>query len=183
MPGETRVIVIGGGAAGFFSAITCAEQLGAKGSVTLLEATAHPLAKVRVSGGGRCNVTHACFEPRELVKRYPDSRYAKDATLRMTYLVNTLANHELHVARYYMKRTAYVAALNRAKYVLETYPDSPAIEEALVIMISAYDALGMDDLKQDTLRVLQTNYPDSPMLGKGVPQDKRVWWKFCESLY
>ena len=65
------MIVIGGGAAGFFSAITCAEQLGAKGSVTLLEATAHPLAKVRVSGGGRCNVTHACFEPRELVKRYP----------------------------------------------------------------------------------------------------------------
>lgn len=120
---------------------------------------------------------------KDLVTRYPDSRYAKDATLRMTYLVNTLANHELHVARYYMKRTAYVAALNRAKYVLEYYPDSPAIEEALVIMISAYDALGMDDLKQDTLRVLQANYPDSPMLGKGVPQDKRVWWKFWESLY
>lgn len=120
---------------------------------------------------------------KELVTRYPDSRYTKDATLRMTYLVNTLADHELHVARYYMKRTAYVAALNRAKYVLEYYPDSPAIEEALVIMISAYDSLGMDDLKQDTLRVLQTNYPDSPMLGKGVPQDQRVWWKFWESLY
>lgn len=120
---------------------------------------------------------------KDLVTRYPDSRYTKDATLRMTYLVNTLANHELHVARYYMKRTAYVAALNRAKYVLEYYPDSPAIEEALVIMISAYDSLGMDDLKQDTIRVLQTNYPDSPMLGKGVPQDQRVWWKFWESLY
>ncbi|MDB6169324.1 MAG: hypothetical protein JWM88_2188 [Verrucomicrobia bacterium] len=66
-----RVVVVGGGAAGFFAAIACAEQLGANGSVTLYEATAHPLAKVRVSGGGRCNVTHACFDPRELVKRYP----------------------------------------------------------------------------------------------------------------
>lgn len=66
-----RVIVIGGGAAGFFGAIACAEALGANGQVTIYEATAHPLAKVRVSGGGRCNVTHACFEPRELVKRYP----------------------------------------------------------------------------------------------------------------
>ena len=71
MAGEHRVIIIGGGAAGFFAAISCAEKLGDRGTVTLLEATAHPLAKVRVSGGGRCNVTHACFEPRELVKRYP----------------------------------------------------------------------------------------------------------------
>ena len=71
MSEATRVIVVGGGAAGFFAAISCAEKLGANGSVTLLEATAHPLAKVRVSGGGRCNVTHACFEPRELVKKYP----------------------------------------------------------------------------------------------------------------
>lgn len=71
MAGEIRVVVIGGGAAGFFAAISCAEKLGANGTVTLLEATAHPLAKVRVSGGGRCNVTHACFEPRELVKKYP----------------------------------------------------------------------------------------------------------------
>ncbi|MEO7599525.1 MAG: aminoacetone oxidase family FAD-binding enzyme, partial [Opitutus sp.] len=71
MASDTRVIVVGGGAAGFFAAIACAEKLGANGTVVLLEATAHPLAKVRVSGGGRCNVTHACFEPRELVKRYP----------------------------------------------------------------------------------------------------------------
>ena len=71
MPEQTRVIVVGGGAAGYFAAITCAEKLGAAGQVTVYEATAHPLAKVRVSGGGRCNVTHACFEPRELVRRYP----------------------------------------------------------------------------------------------------------------
>ncbi len=71
MAEKTRVIVAGGGAAGFFATITAAETLGAAGEVTIYEATAHPLAKVRVSGGGRCNVTHACFEPRELVKRYP----------------------------------------------------------------------------------------------------------------
>src|SRR5436190_22957840 len=71
MSEQTRVIVIGGGAAGFFGAIAAAETLGAGGHVTLIEATAHLLAKVKVSGGGRCNVTHACFEPRELVRRYP----------------------------------------------------------------------------------------------------------------
>jgi len=120
---------------------------------------------------------------KDLVARYPDSRYAKDAVLRMTYLVNALADHELHVARYYMKRTAYVAALNRCRFVIESYPDAPAVEEALVISISAYDALGMEDLKQDTLRVLETNYPNSRMLAKGVPTDERVWWKFWESLY
>jgi predicted flavoprotein YhiN len=71
MAEKIRVVVIGGGAAGYFAAIACAEKLGDRGTVTLYEATAHPLAKVRVSGGGRCNVTHACFEPRELVKKYP----------------------------------------------------------------------------------------------------------------
>ena len=59
-----RVVVVGGGAAGFFAAIACAEK-NPTAAVTLYEATAHPLAKVRISGGGRCNVTHACFEPRE----------------------------------------------------------------------------------------------------------------------
>lgn len=71
MAEKMRVVVVGGGAAGFFGAIACAEGLGPAGEVILYEATAHPLAKVRVSGGGRCNVTHACFDPRELVKRYP----------------------------------------------------------------------------------------------------------------
>ncbi len=74
MPAEKRVIVAGGGAAGLFGAIACAEALAGRGTVTVYEATAHPLAKVRVSGGGRCNVTHACFEPRDLVQRYPRGR-------------------------------------------------------------------------------------------------------------
>lgn len=120
---------------------------------------------------------------KELVTRYPESKYAKDATLRMSYLVNTLSQHELHVARYYMKRQAYVAALNRCKFVIENYPETPAVEEALVIMISAYDLLDMDDLKQDTLRVLRTNYPQSRFNTTGVPEDQRVWWKFWESLW
>lgn len=120
---------------------------------------------------------------KELLTRYPDSRYAKDAALRMTYLVNTLAGHELHVARYYMKRQAHIAAINRCKYVLENYPQSTSVEEALVIQISAYDLIGMQDLKEDTMRVLKANYPNSSMLGKGVPEDEKVWWKFWESLY
>lgn len=120
---------------------------------------------------------------KELVERYPKSRYYKDATQRMVYLVNTLAQHELHVARYYMNRTAYLAALNRAKYVLEYYPNTTSVEEALVISISAYDYMDLTDLKDDTLRILKTNYPQNPMVLGKVSSDERVWWKFWESLY
>jgi outer membrane protein assembly factor BamD len=121
---------------------------------------------------------------KELTTRYPESKYTKDATQRMAYLVNTLAGHELHVARYYMKRQAYLAAINRCKYVLEKYPDSPSQEEALVIMVSAYDLMGLEDYKQDTLRVLMQNYPKSPFVTGGtVPKDEKVWWKFWEGLF
>jgi outer membrane protein assembly factor BamD len=120
---------------------------------------------------------------KELTDRYPKSRYYKDATQRMVYLVNALAQHEMHVSRYYMNRTAYVAALNRAKYVLEYYPNSTSVEEALVVMVSAYDYMEMDDLKGDTLRILKTNYPENPMLAGKATQDERIWWKFWESLY
>lgn len=120
---------------------------------------------------------------KELITRFPESKYVKDATQRMTYLVNTLAASELHVARYYMKRQAYVAAVNRCKYTIENYPDSPSIEEALVIMVSAYDLLDLEDLKQDTMRILKTNFPDSKFNTTGVPNDQKVWWKFWESLF
>jgi len=120
---------------------------------------------------------------KELVTRYPNSKYVKDATARMVYLVDTLAEHELHVARFYMKRKAYVAAIARCQYVVTTYPQTPSVEEALVIMVSAYDLLGMNDLKQDTLRVLKTNYPDSRFNTNDVPSDQGVWWKFWESLF
>jgi len=120
---------------------------------------------------------------KELVERYPKSRYYKDATQRMLYLVNALAQHEMHVARYYMKRTAYLAALNRAKYVLEYYPHSTSVEEALVVSVSAYDYMDLTDLKDDTLRILKTNYPQNPMVLGKATQDERIWWKFWESLY
>jgi len=120
---------------------------------------------------------------KELTERYPKSRYYKDATQRMVYLVNTLSQHELHVARYYMKRQAYLAALNRAKYVLEYYPNSVSIEEALVISISAYDYMDLQDLKEDNIRVLKANYPQNPMITGKITEDESVWWKFWESLY
>lgn len=120
---------------------------------------------------------------KELVERFPTSRYHKDATQRMIYLVNTLAMHEMHVARYYMQRKAYVAALNRARYVLETYPNSSSVEDALITLVSAYDAMDLTDLKNDTLRILKTNYPENPMITGKINEDEKVWWKFWESLY
>src|SRR6266513_846627 len=101
---------------------------------------------------------------KELVQRFPDSRYAPDALARMKYLVNALASHEVHVARYYMKRGAYVAAANRAQYALKNYPQAPAQEDALLIMIQAYDVLGMPELRDDAERILRKNFPDSVQL-------------------
>ena len=103
---------------------------------------------------------------KELVTRFPDSKYAPDATARMKYLVNGLASHEVYVAQWYLKRGAYVAAVNRASYALKTYPDAPATEAALAVLVRAYDRLGMMDLRDDTLRVFKTNFPKSPQLGE-----------------
>jgi outer membrane protein assembly factor BamD len=113
---------------------------------------------------------------RELVTRYPQSRYAPDAILRMKYLVNALASHEIHVARYYMLRGAYLAAANRAQYVVQSYPQAPATEEALHIMVKAYEALDLTDLRGDAMRVLQTNFPNSAYVtGKSASGS---WWQF-----
>jgi outer membrane protein assembly factor BamD len=117
---------------------------------------------------------------KELLTLFPETRYAKDATERMIYLKNKLADHELHIARHYMKVSAYVAALNRAKYVIEIYPDSICVEEALVIMISAYDNLGINDLREDNLKILKQNYPNSSMFSAGKDTKKQDWWKFWD---
>jgi outer membrane protein assembly factor BamD len=101
---------------------------------------------------------------KELVQRFPESKYTPDALARMKYLVNALASHEVHVARYYMKRGAYIAAANRAQYALKNYPQAPAQEEALLIMIQAYDVLGMPELRNDAERILRRNFPDSAQL-------------------
>ncbi len=98
----------------------------------------------------------------ELIKRFPDSKYAKDAGQRMVYLRNNLAQHEVHVADYYMRRRAYVAAANRGKHVIENYQRTPAVPDALVVMAKAYKQLGLNDLSDDALRVLRLNYPDHP---------------------
>ena len=112
---------------------------------------------------------------KELVSRYPDSKYTPDGIARMKYLVNALASHEVHVARYYMKRGAYVAAANRAQYALLNYAQAPAVEEALFVMVKAYDALGMSDLRDDADRVMHKNFPDSAYF-KGTPGKKDPWW-------
>ena len=95
----------------------------------------------------------------------------------MNYLVNALASHEVHVARYYMKRGAHVAAVNRAQTALKTYPQAPANEEGLVILVKAYDALGMKDLRDDAERVLIKNFPNSKYM-KGDPRRASMpWWQ------
>jgi len=114
---------------------------------------------------------------KDLVARYPDSKYAPDSVQRMNYLVNALAAHEVHVARYYLKRGAYVAAANRTQYALKTYPQAPANEEGLLIMVKAYDALGMNDLRNDAERVMNKNFPNSKYL-KGDPRnEEKKWWQ------
>jgi outer membrane protein assembly factor BamD len=113
---------------------------------------------------------------KELVKRFPDSKYTPDAVHRMNYLVNALASHEVHVARYYMKRGAYVAAANRAQASLKSFPQAPANEEGLLIMVKAYDALGMTDLRNDAERVMLKNFPNSKYL-KGGGGRTTPWWQ------
>ncbi len=114
---------------------------------------------------------------KDLVQRFPDSKYAPDAIARMNWLVNALASHEVFVARYYMRRSAFVAAANRAQYVLENYPGTPATEEALFIMGQAYDRMGMKELGDDARRVLAQNFPDSRIVRDGGARNTAPWWQ------
>ena len=109
-----------------------------------------------------------------LITRYPGSKYAPDSRARMTYLVNALASHEAHVAEYYLQRGAYIAAVNRAQEILTTYPQTPAIERALAIMVAGYDEMGLEELRMSTQRTLSTNFPGSTV---SVQAKKRAWWK------
>jgi outer membrane protein assembly factor BamD len=112
---------------------------------------------------------------KELITRFPDSKYSPDARQRMTYIVNSLASYEVHVARFYYSKGAYVAAVNRAQLAITDYPGVPAIQEALEILIKSYDALGMKNLKDDAQRVLNTNFPSATMPANQKPAS---WWKF-----
>ena len=110
---------------------------------------------------------------RELVSRFPQSRYAPDARARMNYLVNALASAEVNVAEYYLRRGAYVAAVNRAQFALINYPEAPAIERALLVLVKAYDEIGLADLRDDAKRTLDTNFPEST----AKLRQSKAWWK------
>ena len=122
---------------------------------------------------------------KELVTRFPDSPYRADSIKRMNFLFNTVAMGEIYVARYYMSRGAYVAAINRAQFTLNEFPQTPATKHALEIMVEAYDELGMNDLRDDAKRVMQKSFSkdqesldianlDSVSWNSG----KKYWWKF-----
>ena len=124
--------------------------------------------------------TRDAFEAfKELTVRFPDSKYTEDAKARMRYLVNSLAQYEVHVARYYMKRGAFVAAANRAQFAVQNYPQAPALEEAVFIMVKAYDALGMTDLRDASDRVMRKNFPQSRYL-TGKSRRDVSWWKLWD---
>jgi outer membrane protein assembly factor BamD len=114
---------------------------------------------------------------RELSTRFPESRYTQDARLRMTYIVNSLAQYEVHVARYYFQRGAYVAAIGRAQIALSDYQAVPAHEEALYILIQSYDALGLTQLRDDTRRIMDASYPRSTFMTHGLKGKSDPWWK------
>jgi outer membrane protein assembly factor BamD len=113
-----------------------------------------------------------------VVERFPDSKYAQDSLDRMRYIVNSLAEADVIVARYYFQRGAYLAAANRAQLVIRDYDRAPAVEEALYILIKSYEQLGMADLSNDAIRVFKLNFPDSQILvtGQRVKKETR-WWQ------
>lgn len=117
---------------------------------------------------------------KQLVDQFPRSIYAQDSQVRMNYIVNSLAAYEVHVARYYYRRGAYVAAANRAQQAVQEFQFSPSAEEALSIMVQSYDRLGLVELRDDARRVLAQNFPSSRFTdggGTAAPQ-QRPWWRF-----
>ncbi len=111
----------------------------------------------------------------QLIEQYPESRYANDARLRASWLVNTIAQNEAHVAEYYYTRHAYVAAINRAQRVITDFQGVPIAERALYIMYLSYDKLGKNDLRDDTKRVMDQNYPNSSYFTNGLAEKKNYW--------
>lgn len=114
---------------------------------------------------------------KELTSRFPDSKYTPDALQRMGYIVGSLAQYEVHVANYYYKRGAYLAAANRAQQAITDYRNVPATEEALFILYKSYEALGMDQLRDDAKRILEKSYPQSDFVLKGGKSNTDPWWK------
>lgn len=111
---------------------------------------------------------------KELVTKFPDSRYAQDATDRMRYLTNSLALYEVKVARYYLNRGAFLAAVNRAQSAIVSYPRTPANEEALDVLVKSYDKLELPQLRDDSARILKQTFPNSPYV---TGESTKPWWK------
>jgi outer membrane protein assembly factor BamD len=95
----------------------------------------------------------------------------------MHYIINALAAYEVHVARYYYKRGAYVAAANRAQQTVQEFRSAPSVEEALYLMMASYDQLGLEQLRDDARRVLAKNFPNSELLERGYGNTTKPWWK------
>jgi outer membrane protein assembly factor BamD len=114
---------------------------------------------------------------KDLVVRFPESRYAEDARSRMAYLVNSLAKHDVSVAKYYLNRGAYLAAVTRSQNVMQRYPQAPVNEEALVVTIQAYELMGKKELAEDTKRVLLKNFPKNNMVATSGLNQQKAWWK------
>ena len=114
---------------------------------------------------------------KQLVDQFPQSKYTPEGRARMDYIVNSLANYEVHVARYYLNRGAYLAAANRAQQTITEFQGSPAVEEALFILVQSYDKLELTQLRDDADRVLRKNFPDSRFLAEGLAARNRPWWK------
>jgi outer membrane protein assembly factor BamD len=112
---------------------------------------------------------------KELVTRFPDSRYAPDALSRMRYLVNAMATNEVRTAEYYLRRQAYVASVNRTQFVVTNYQKSPRVEQALIVLVKAYDAMGLVELRDDTARLLKLNFPNTQFSLASLR--KRAWWE------
>jgi outer membrane protein assembly factor BamD len=112
---------------------------------------------------------------RDLTQRFPESKYAKDATIRMGYLIGAMATYELHVGRYYFQRGAYLAAANRGRALIDSFANTKQVEGALGLMIQSYDRLGLTDLSADTKRVLLKNYPESTADKEFFDPDA-YWW-------
>jgi outer membrane protein assembly factor BamD len=114
---------------------------------------------------------------KQLSDQFPTSRYSSDARQRMSFIVNSLASYEVHVARYYLRRGAYVAAASRAQQAVSEFQQSPAAEEALHIMVQSYDKLALPALRDDAQRVLRQNFPKSAFLSDGAGAAEKPWWK------
>ena len=114
---------------------------------------------------------------KQLSDQFPQSLYADDARARMNFIVNSLAAYEVHVARYYYRRGAYVAAANRAQAVIAEFQQSPSAQEAVYILAQSYDKLGLTQLRDDADRVLRASFPATTIHTDGVSTAKRAWWQ------